>query len=83
MIAEAVAKAPANKFNTGSTSLEWFSRRIKNQRIANRTVYLLSSLSYIFIELVIRVRRRGGLVEAPSGSLKWFEEKTKFKQLTI
>jgi isopenicillin N synthase-like dioxygenase len=36
-IAAAVAKAPENKFNTGSTSLEWFSRRIKNQRIANRT----------------------------------------------
>jgi isopenicillin N synthase-like dioxygenase len=37
MIAAAVAKAPENQFNTGSTSLEWFSRRIKNQRIANRT----------------------------------------------
>ena len=38
MIADAVEKAPENKFNTGSTSLEWFSRRIKNQRIANRKV---------------------------------------------
>jgi hypothetical protein len=44
MIAEAVAKSPVNKFNTGSTSLEWFSRRTK-QRIANRTVYLSSGLS--------------------------------------
>lgn len=38
MIAESVAKAPANKFHTGSTSFEWFTRRIKNQRIANRMV---------------------------------------------
>lgn len=39
MIAAAVQKAgdPA-KYETGATSLEWFSRRIKNQRINNRTV---------------------------------------------
>ena len=38
IIAEAVAKLPEDKYNTGSTSLEWFTRRIKNQRIKNRTV---------------------------------------------
>ncbi|KAJ7055816.1 hypothetical protein C8F01DRAFT_1157781 [Mycena amicta] len=38
MIAEAVARAPdATKYDTGVSSLEWFTRRIKNQRIANRT----------------------------------------------
>ncbi|KAF7967846.1 hypothetical protein HWV62_32888 [Athelia sp. TMB] len=38
MIAAAVklAEDPA-KYETGSTSLDWFSRRIKNQRINNRT----------------------------------------------
>jgi len=37
MIAEAVANAPdPGKFDTGVTSLDWFSRRIKNQRIKNR-----------------------------------------------
>ncbi|KAI1781594.1 Clavaminate synthase-like protein [Ganoderma leucocontextum] len=37
VIAEAVAKLPEDKYNTGSTSLDWFTRRIKNQRIKNRT----------------------------------------------
>jgi isopenicillin N synthase-like dioxygenase len=36
MIAEAVARAPDKNFETGSTSAEWFARRIKNQRIKNR-----------------------------------------------
>lgn len=38
MIAEAIANMPENKFKTGSTALEWFSRRIKNWKIANQTV---------------------------------------------
>ena len=38
IIAEAIAKLPEDKYNTGSTSLDWFTRRIKNQRIKNRTV---------------------------------------------
>ncbi|OBZ65458.1 1-aminocyclopropane-1-carboxylate oxidase, partial [Grifola frondosa] len=37
LIAEAVAKAPERKFETGATAKEWFARRIKNQRIKNRT----------------------------------------------
>ncbi|KAI0062548.1 Clavaminate synthase-like protein [Artomyces pyxidatus] len=37
MIAEAVAKAPAGKFNTGTTAGVWFSRRIQYQRLKNRT----------------------------------------------
>ncbi|KAJ7041622.1 Clavaminate synthase-like protein [Mycena alexandri] len=37
MIAEAVANAPdPGQFDTGVTSLDWFTRRIKNQRIKNR-----------------------------------------------
>jgi len=36
LIAEAVASTPEKSFETGVTSLEWFSRRIKNQRINNR-----------------------------------------------
>lgn len=41
MIAEAVAKTPEKNFETGSTSFEWFSRRIRNQRIKNRKVSIL------------------------------------------
>ncbi|KAL1938602.1 hypothetical protein VTO73DRAFT_11417 [Trametes versicolor] len=37
IIAEAVAKLPSGKYDTGTTSKEWFARRIKNQRIKNRT----------------------------------------------
>ncbi|KAG6873162.1 hypothetical protein C0995_002011 [Termitomyces sp. Mi166 len=36
LIAQAVAKAPEKSFDTGSTSLDWFTRRIKNQTINNR-----------------------------------------------
>ncbi|KAJ7477004.1 hypothetical protein B0H11DRAFT_2031579 [Mycena galericulata] len=36
-IAEAVARTPDKNFETGCTSLEWFTRRIKNQRMKNRT----------------------------------------------
>ncbi|KDQ63014.1 hypothetical protein JAAARDRAFT_146912 [Jaapia argillacea MUCL 33604] len=36
MIADALAKGPTNKYQTGSTAAEWFARRIKNQRIKNR-----------------------------------------------
>lgn len=38
VIAEAVSKLPSGKYDTGTTSKEWFARRIKNQRIKNRTV---------------------------------------------
>ncbi|KAJ7130791.1 hypothetical protein C8R43DRAFT_1025016 [Mycena crocata] len=37
VIAEAVASTPDKSFETGCTSLEWFTRRIKNQRMKNRT----------------------------------------------
>ncbi|ETW77509.1 hypothetical protein HETIRDRAFT_436331 [Heterobasidion irregulare TC 32-1] len=37
MIAEAVAKAPPGKFDIDATAGSWYARRIKNQRIANRT----------------------------------------------
>lgn len=41
IIADAVARSPdPSKFNTGQTAGAWFARRIKNQRIANRTVSL-------------------------------------------
>jgi hypothetical protein len=40
MIADAVAKAPEQSFETGVTAHEWFNRRIKNQRINNRKVRL-------------------------------------------
>lgn len=39
MIAAAVAKHPEKNFQTGATSYEWFSRRIKYQRIKNRKVH--------------------------------------------
>ncbi|KAG2358711.1 hypothetical protein BDR07DRAFT_1294142 [Suillus spraguei] len=37
IIAEAVKKRPDKSFETGSTAVEWLARRIKNQRIRNRT----------------------------------------------
>ena len=39
IIAEAVSAAGGDegRFNTGQTAAEWFVRRIKNQRINNRT----------------------------------------------
>lgn len=37
-IAAAVAATPEKSFETGVTAKEWFARRIKYQRIANRTV---------------------------------------------
>ncbi|KAG5335519.1 hypothetical protein C0989_001181, partial [Termitomyces sp. Mn162] len=36
MIARAVNETPERNFESGSTASEWFSRRIKNQRIGNR-----------------------------------------------
>lgn len=36
LIAKAVAETPERNFNTGVTAREWFTRRIKNQRIKNR-----------------------------------------------
>lgn len=38
VIAEAVKNQPDKNFVTGSTAMEWFARRIKYQRINNRTV---------------------------------------------
>jgi hypothetical protein len=75
VILQAVAKAPENQFNTGSTSLEWFSRRIKNQRIANRTVRSFRSIARLCTYArIFRVQRRIALVEGPSGNLIWFNE---------
>ncbi len=37
MVAEAVASNP-DKFETGQTAQEWFNRRVKYQRVKNRTV---------------------------------------------
>ncbi|KAJ7083078.1 hypothetical protein B0H15DRAFT_923959 [Mycena belliarum] len=37
VIADAVKRTPDKNFETGCTSLEWFTRRIKNQRMKNRT----------------------------------------------
>ncbi|KAJ7618395.1 hypothetical protein FB45DRAFT_741505 [Roridomyces roridus] len=37
IVADAVARTPDRDFETGCTSLEWFTRRIKNQRMKNRT----------------------------------------------
>ncbi|KAH7924784.1 Clavaminate synthase-like protein [Leucogyrophana mollusca] len=37
IIADAVKKRPGQNFETGSTAAEWFARRIRNQRIKNRT----------------------------------------------
>jgi len=36
MIADAVTKTPEKNFETEATSYDWFTRRIKNQRINNR-----------------------------------------------
>ena len=47
MIAEAAKKNADKGYETGSTSLEWFSRRIRNQRMKNRTVSFVG-LSFWF-----------------------------------
>ena len=70
-IAEAVANSPdPTKFNTGQTARAWFARRIKNQRIKNRTVrgLLLNVLVWALLAepLFYRVLRRGVPVEAQS-----------------
>ena len=80
MIAEAVANEPKDKFNTGSTSLEWFSRRIKNQRIANRTVNIRPTYPFmLFSKPTCRAQRHIAPVEVLSGSLTWFEDEKAFK----
>jgi hypothetical protein len=46
LIAEAVSCGLEKNYETGSTALEWFSRRIKNQRIKNRKVMHYFTLIY-------------------------------------
>lgn len=47
LIADAVARSEnPDKFNTGQTAGAWFARRIKNERIANRTVCYLPLLLF-------------------------------------
>ena len=60
IIAEAIAKLPEDKYNTGSTSLDWFTRRIKNQRIKNRTVGSRSCSEADCASSFCRARRHGG-----------------------
>jgi hypothetical protein len=36
-ISETVKSTPGKSFDTGATSKDWFARRVKNQRIKNRT----------------------------------------------
>ena len=38
IIAEAVKRTPEKNFDAGATALDWFTRRIKNQRLKNRQV---------------------------------------------
>lgn len=64
MIAEAVKKTPEKNYETGSTSYDWFTRRIKNQRLLNRK----ASTSVMFgLQTVdsddYRARKHGWLVE--------------------
>ena len=66
IIAEAVAKLPEDKYNTGSTSLDWFTRRIKNQRVKNRTVCRCSHSFKDRFSSPHRVRRPGGRAVAQS-----------------
>ena len=40
LISEAVSRDLEKNYETRSTALEWFSRRIKNQRIKNRKVIM-------------------------------------------
>ncbi|KAI0313561.1 Clavaminate synthase-like protein [Amylostereum chailletii] len=44
IIAEAVSRAPEGKFDTGAIAGQWYTRRMKYQRIANRTVSLYSRI---------------------------------------
>lgn len=66
LIAASVAKSPEKRFETGATSLDWFSRRIRNQRINNRKVShrcrVLSSSMYSIS--FARALKHGWRVEA-------------------
>lgn len=72
IIADAVAQSPdPAKFSPGQTAGAWFKRRIKNQRIANRTVrHTLAERCYIYPTIIIlsRARRHGaqaGVLNTP------------------
>jgi hypothetical protein len=65
MIAEAVKKTPEKNFETGSTAYEWFTRRIKNQRINNRkaSISLVFEIHGVLTVMTTRARKRGWRVE--------------------
>ena len=44
MIADAVAKAPAGKYEPGTTAQEWLARRVRSQRASQYKVRYLSGL---------------------------------------
>jgi hypothetical protein len=67
LISAAVSRAPdPTKFDTGVTSLEWLTRRIKNQRINNyKVTFFFGNASCPPID-VCRELRRGWPVEGLS-----------------
>lgn len=68
LIAQAVSRGPEKNYETGSTALEWFSRRIKNQRIKNRKVmhYFTPVHPSSVLTLSSRAPRLGWLAEVLS-----------------
>jgi hypothetical protein len=67
-IAEAVSRGLDNNYETGCTALEWFSRRIKNQRISNRKVMHYFAPDYPLSNLTLKSRdpKLGWLAEVLS-----------------
>jgi hypothetical protein len=47
IIAKEVARTPEKMHDTGVTMKEWFTRRLKNQRLANRTVRYVTILVFL------------------------------------
>jgi hypothetical protein len=69
-IAQEVARTPDKMHDTGVTSKEWFTRRIKNQRLANRTVCCISLQAFhLHGNRCPRVPKPGWLAEVLSTTL--------------
>ena len=49
IIVEAASKAAPGQYNTGVTAQDWFERRIRNRRLANRKVCMSSAVDLLLL----------------------------------
>lgn len=52
IIADSVSKAAPGKYDTGVTASDWFERRIRNRRLANRKVRAYAAFMTIVTHLL-------------------------------